>query len=106
MTDINFQGNAMLLPAGTLPKEPFTGDLILKITDVMPENGVGIVSEFNMVQVTFPNEFVKHYQTNDMVDLLTKVLNTVKGKYQFGNCNVVRVPAMAVGESIILNLEV
>lgn len=106
MTDsLSSRGNGGVLPAGTLPKINL-GDTptVLKILAIEPENGEGVASENDMIAVQYPDGFVKHHQIKelDVVDLLSKIKNTLMGKYNIASFSFDTIPALAVGAEINL----
>lgn len=97
-----------VLPAGTLPKVKLSGaELQIEIAQIRPENGFTadgspVPSENTVVVVKYPDGFVKHHQSNDIGDLIKKITNTLKARYNVVSFEFAAPPLFVEGHKIIL----
>jgi hypothetical protein len=87
------QGQAMVLPAGSVPKVILSGpELFIAIVSII--EGEGVI-------VCYPDGFTRHHQVGTVIDLLAKVEGQLRARYNLTSFKFESIPADLVpGETI------
>lgn len=100
-------GKGSILPAGTLDTVGISGDSqtvsILEVQTDEPLDSGPVPYDKPYVKVQYPDGYVKWHQCADLPELITRITNTLQGRYAVESFNVTSTPDGLVSGDIQLN---